>query len=92
VEAEEKSGHTVGQPHGDHSKWPGRDEREPHQRYVLEGISELADCDGRVGAAEVAAPKEGDCAFPRRDSTREKLLGRGRRRIGHARVVPAEQG
>jgi hypothetical protein len=59
VQPEQERRHAVGQSDGDHPQWPARDEREPHQRDVLECVSELADGDGGVRAAEVSAAKEG---------------------------------
>jgi hypothetical protein len=58
VEAEHQRRHAVGEADGDHAQRSARDEREPHERDVLERVTELADRDRRVCTPEVAAPQE----------------------------------
>ena len=88
VQPEEERGHAVGEPNRDHAERPARDEREPHERDVLERVAELADRDRRVRPPKVAAPEErGRPLGPSRLSREQLFRSRGRR-LGHARVLP----
>ena len=58
VETEEECGHAVGEPDRNHSQRAAGLEREPHQRDVLERVSELADGDRDIDTAEVPPAQE----------------------------------
>ena len=88
VQAEDEGRHAVGQPDGDHPERSGRDEREPHERDVLEGVSELADGHRRVCPAEVAAPEKQHRSLRRGGCLGHELLWNRGHGVGHERVVP----
>jgi hypothetical protein len=81
VEPEHERRHAVRETDGDHAERAARDEREPHERDVLEGVTELADRDGRVGAAEVPPPQQRGGRLPSR-----RLLRKRRRQLGADRL------
>ena len=84
VQPEEERGHAVGEPNRDHAERPARDEREPHERDVLEGVAELADRDRRVRPPKVAAP-EISAAAGRPSRGRTPCLSRGGSSSGQSR-------
>ena len=91
VQAEQKRGHAVGKANGDHSERPCSDQREPHQRDVLEGIAELADRHGGVGTAEARAAQQPERALRVGRASREQFFRSGPG-VGHARVLPRGAG
>ena len=54
MEREEERGHAVGQAHRENAEWPARFESEPHQRDVLERVTERARRDRALGEAEIS--------------------------------------
>ena len=88
VEAERERRHAVCEPHRDDAERASRDEREPHERDVVQRVAELAGGDGDEEAAEVAAVAEQVECPPRRCLRLEQLFRDGSDRVGHGRSLP----
>ena len=91
MQPEDERRDAVGEPYGDDPERPAGVEREPHQRDVVQRVTELAGGDREEEPAEVAAPEQVQRLGRGRCGAGLELAGDVEDRIGHLELsLPGE--